>query len=113
MKTNKTYRNPRKVQEKLSGKYNMIQKEGERGQETEKNTHTQIFHAFFFSTVSVKLKKKSCSLSNSLFYKEKRGLMVFHLSRSDYKCRLIDRNFSQFYFFPGFGSNIKKLPAVE
>ena len=30
----------------------MIQIEGERGQETEKNTHTQYFH------VSVKLKKK-------------------------------------------------------
>lgn len=52
IKTNKTYRNPRKVQEKLSGKYNMIQIEGERGQEIEKNTHTQYFH------VSVKLKKK-------------------------------------------------------
>ena len=36
----------------------MIQIEGERGQETEKNIHTQCFHAFFFSTVSVKLKKK-------------------------------------------------------
>ena len=58
IKTNKTYRNPRKVQEILSGKYKMIQIEGERGQETEKNIHTQYFHAFFFSTVSVKLKKK-------------------------------------------------------
>ena len=36
----------------------MIQIEGERGQEIEKNTHTQYFHAFYFSTVSVKLKKK-------------------------------------------------------
>ena len=53
IKTNKTYRNPRKVQEKLSGKYNMIQIEGERRQETEKKyTHSMFSCILFFHCIS-------------------------------------------------------------
>lgn len=56
----------------------MIQIEGERGQETgdrrqKKYTHSMFSCILFFHCIS-QIKKKSFSLSNSLFYKEKRGL---------------------------------------
>lgn len=51
----------------------MIQIEGERGQETEKIYTLNVFMHSLFHCIS-KIKKKSFSLSNSLFYKEKRGL---------------------------------------
>lgn len=52
----------------------MIQIEGERGQETEKIYTLNVFMHSLFHCISQILKKKFFSLSNSLFYKEKRGL---------------------------------------
>lgn len=51
----------------------MIQIEGERGQETEKIYTLNVFMHSLFHCIS-QIKKKNFSLSNSLFYKEKRGL---------------------------------------
>ena len=52
----------------------MIQIEGVRGQETEKIYTLNVFMHSLFHCISQILKKNLFSLSNSLFYKEKRGL---------------------------------------
>ena len=70
IKTNKTYRNPRKVQEKLSGKYNMIQIEGERGQETEKIYTLNVFMHSFFPLYQSNLKKKGFLFQIHYFIKK-------------------------------------------
>ena len=52
----------------------MIQIKGERGQETEKIYTLNVFMHSLFHCISQIKKKNFFSLSNSLFYKEKRGL---------------------------------------